>query len=237
MSLPLLPRWIAHRGGGTLAPENTLAGIRLAARLGCRAVEFDVMLSADGTPVLMHDETLERTTSGRGRADQTSDRDLLKLDAGGGEKIPRLDEAAALCRQLGVRANIEIKPPAGQEVATAERVCEVAAASWKGVVCPPLISSFSEAALAVVRRCAPEFPVGWLIDRVPDDWRGHMRALEAQSLHCNADFLDDAPLAKVLQAGVPVYCYTVNDPALARACFARGVRGLFSDRPGDFFLG
>ena len=72
MKLPL-PRWIAHRGGGSLAPENTLAGIRLAARLGYRAVEFDVMLSADGTPFLVHDETLERTTNGQGRVCATPD--------------------------------------------------------------------------------------------------------------------------------------------------------------------
>src|SRR5574343_910530 len=74
-----LPRWFAHRGGGSLAPENTLAGIRLAARLGYRAVEFDVMLSADGTPVLIHDETMERTTNVRGRVCETSDSVLSSL--------------------------------------------------------------------------------------------------------------------------------------------------------------
>jgi glycerophosphoryl diester phosphodiesterase len=72
MPMPL-PRWFAHRGGGSLAPENTLAGIRLAARLGYKAVEFDVMLSGDGTPVLIHDETLERTTNGVGRVCETPD--------------------------------------------------------------------------------------------------------------------------------------------------------------------
>jgi glycerophosphoryl diester phosphodiesterase len=68
------PRLIAHRGGGALAPENTLAGLRTAASLGYRGVEFDVMLSADGTPVLIHDETLERTTDGRGPAGGGVDR-------------------------------------------------------------------------------------------------------------------------------------------------------------------
>lgn len=62
-----LPRVFAHRCGGALAPENTLAGLRMAAQLGCRAVEFDVMLSADASPWLIHDETLERTTGGSGR--------------------------------------------------------------------------------------------------------------------------------------------------------------------------
>src|SRR5207244_10430546 len=89
------PRVIAHRGGGALAPENTLAGLRLAKALGFGAVEFDVMLSADGVPVLMHDETLERTTDGRGAVAATSYAALAALAAGGrfgpkfkGEPVP-----------------------------------------------------------------------------------------------------------------------------------------------------
>ncbi|HRC61180.1 MAG TPA: glycerophosphodiester phosphodiesterase family protein, partial [Candidatus Propionivibrio aalborgensis] len=77
-----LPRVFAHRCGGALAPENTLAGLRMAAAMGCRAVEFDVMLSADSSPWLIHDETLERTTNGAGRVCDTSDDALRKLDAG-----------------------------------------------------------------------------------------------------------------------------------------------------------
>ena len=123
--MPLsLPRWFAHRGGGVLAPENTLAGIRLAARLGYRAVEFDVMLSGDGTPVLIHDETLERTTNGVGLVSETPDSVLFSLDAGCGEPIPRFAEAAALCRELGLLANVEIKPATGFEGQTAEVVAK-----------------------------------------------------------------------------------------------------------------
>src|SRR5436309_6252838 len=86
------PRIVAHRGGGSLAPENTLAAIRLAASLGFRGVEFDVMLAGDGTPVLIHDETLERTTGAKGEVAPTPYRDLEKLG------IPRLQDAARLCR-------------------------------------------------------------------------------------------------------------------------------------------
>lgn len=124
-----LPRVFAHRCGGALAPENTLAGLRIAAQLGCRAVEFDVMLSADGSPWLMHDETLERTTDGVGRLGETRDVDLARLDAGcrhhpafRGEALPTLAAAAALCRQLGLLANVEIKPAAGCEAQTGEVV-------------------------------------------------------------------------------------------------------------------
>ena len=112
-----LPRLIAHRGGGALAPENTLAGIREAAQRGYRAVEFDVMLSADGVPVLIHDETLERTTNGRGRVCDAVVRAIVATrcrqrfaDEFAGEPIPRFDQALELCRSLGLAANVEIKP-------------------------------------------------------------------------------------------------------------------------------
>jgi hypothetical protein len=155
MPLPL-PRWIAHRGGGRLAPENTLAGIRMAARLGFKAVEFDVMLNGDGTPVLIHDETLERTTNGAGRVCDTPDSVLFSLDAGHGERIPRFAEAAALCRELGLLANVEIKPAAGHELATAAVVSRQTADLWRGAAFQPLLSSFSLAALEVARDVAPE---------------------------------------------------------------------------------
>ncbi|MDP3036273.1 MAG: glycerophosphodiester phosphodiesterase family protein, partial [Rhodocyclaceae bacterium] len=77
------PRIIAHRCGGALAPENSLAGLAIAARLGCRAVEFDVMLTADGVPLLIHDETLRRTTTGRGRVAEMTLAEIRRFDAGG----------------------------------------------------------------------------------------------------------------------------------------------------------
>ena len=98
------PRIIAHRGGGTLAPENTLAGMRKAKQLGFAGVEFDVMLAGDATPILMHDETLARTTSGRGAIAATAYRDMLTLDAGSwfsaqhaGEPVPSFEQAGRLC--------------------------------------------------------------------------------------------------------------------------------------------
>lgn len=229
MSFPL-PRWIAHRGGGSLAPENTLAGIRLAARLGFQAVEFDVMLSADGTPVLIHDETLERTTNGAGRVCDTPDAVLFALDAGNGERIPRFAEAAALCRELGLLANVEIKPAAGHEVATAEVVARLTAEHWREANVPPLISSFSIAALEVARDLAPEVRRGVLFEKPPADWLAQLRRLQAVSLHCDADLLDDKVLAEARAHDIPVLCYTVNTEKQAKMLFTRGVSTLFTDR-------
>ena len=229
--MPLsLPRWFAHRGGGVLAPENTLAGIRLAARLGYRAVEFDVMLSGDGTPVLIHDETLERTTNGVGLVSETPDSVLFSLDAGWGEPIPRFAEAAALCRELGLLANVEIKPATGFEGQTAEAVARLTAKLWQGAKVQPLISSFSLAAVAVARDLAPEIARGVLFEAVPADWLVAVRRLQAVSLHCDADLLGDEMLAEASARHIPVLCYTVNLPERAKMLFGRGVSSLFTDR-------
>jgi len=229
MPMPL-PRWFAHRGGGSLAPENTLAGIRLAARLGYRAVEFDVMLSADGTPVLIHDETLERTTNGSGPVCETPDAVLFALDAGHGQRVPRFAEAAALCRELGLLANVEIKPASGHEVVTAEVVARMTAELWREAEVPPLISSFSLAALEVARDLAPEIRRGVLYEAPPPDWLAELRRLQGVSLHCDAGLLDDEVLAEARAYDIPVLCYTVNSEKQAKMLFARGVSALFTDR-------
>jgi glycerophosphoryl diester phosphodiesterase len=231
-----LPRWIAHRGGGSLAPENTLAGIRLAARLGYRAVEFDVMLSGDGKAVLIHDETLERTTNGAGPVCETPDALLFSLDAGEGERIPRFAEAAGLCRELGLLANVEIKPAAGHEVMTAEVVSRLTAELWRGAAIQPLLSSFSLAALEVARDVAPGVARGVLFEEAPANWLAEMQRLQAVSLHCDADRLSDEVLAVAKAKDIPVLCYTVNTPERANLLFARGVSALFTDRL-DLFAG
>lgn len=230
------PRVFAHRCGGALAPENTLAGLRIAALQGCAAVEFDVMLSADGTPWLIHDETLERTTSGAGLVAETSDAELRRLDAGAyhhpsfsGELLPTLAEAAALCIKLGLLANVEIKPGAGFDAMTGEVVARQVLALWRGHTLP-LVSSFSETALLAARRVAPELALGYLWEAPPADWRQRIAEIGASTLHCAADSLSDAVLAEAQEVAIPVLCYTVNDMAKVQGLFQRGVNAVFSDR-------
>ena len=226
------PRIIAHRGGGALAPENTLAGLRLAARLGCRGVEFDVMLGADGMALLIHDETLERTTDGRGPVAAQSFAALRGLDAGvrhgpafRGEIIPTLEEALALCAELGLWANVEIKPAAGRDEATGRVVGRLLAAQWRGA---GIVSSFSAPALAAARLAAPQFGFALLVDVLPADWQTRLAALGCCALHCRADA---AAVATVAAAGIPCACYTVNSYARAARLFAAGAAAVFTDRP------
>ncbi len=230
------PRLIAHRCGGALAPENTLAGLRKAAELGYRAVEFDVMLSADGTPVLIHDETLERTTDGHGRVDETSDAELARLDAGSrhgaqfaGEPVPSFGDAAELCQALGLWANVEIKPSVGHETETGRRVALETRDLWSGLP-PPLLSSFSLEALAAAREAVPELPRGLLVEVPPADWLGLLRRLDCISLHCRGYCVSPQLLGEARAAGVPLLAYTVNDPEEAGLLLHAGVAAVFTDR-------
>lgn len=237
------PAWpvsplIAHRCGGSLAPENTLAGLRAAAALGCRAVEFDVMLAADRVPVLIHDETLDRTTDGEGRVCERTAAELRRLDAGrrhsprfAGERIPMLAEAAVVCRLLGLAANVEIKPAAGFEAETGEVVGRAVAELWRNAPDPPLLSSFSAEALAAARRAAPDLRRGLLFEVPPADCWEAAREFGAVTIHCAASAVDDAFLAAAREHRLPVFCYTVNDPEQAGDLLARGVAAVFTDRP------
>jgi glycerophosphoryl diester phosphodiesterase len=238
------PRVIAHRCGGTLAPENTLAGLRIAARLGCRAVEFDVMLSRDGVPVLIHDDTLERTTDGQGRVADTDLSAIRRLDAGvrhapsfSGEPLPTLVEAIACCNELGLLANIEIKPSLGLDLATGAAVAALTKKLWRDHR-PPLLSSFSEDALAAAVLAAPQLPRALLVDAIPDDWVERLRRLGAIAIHCCATQFEPGQAATftatLAAAGVPLACYTVNNPALAETLFAAGIAAVFTDRPDLF---
>lgn len=210
------PGIVAHRGGGTLAPENTLAAIRLGASLGFRGVEFDVMLAGDGKPVLIHDETLERTTSGRGRVAETPSAALALLDAGGGEPVPTFEQAARLCRELGLWVNVEIKPARGYERETGEEVAGMAADLWRNAPQQPVLSSFSNETLARARAVAPKLARGLLVHEVPADWRTQLRSLDCVALHCDSLYLGQAAAAQVRAAGYGLLVYTVNEPADAR---------------------
>ena len=130
-------RVLAHRGGGTLAPENTIGAIRVGIEHGYRAIEFDAMLPRDDAPILMHDPWLGRTVAGTGAITEYTAAELTRLDAGRwhsprfrGEPVPTLEDALAFCRREGVWCNVEIKPAPGREAATGRVVAMTVAAAW-----------------------------------------------------------------------------------------------------------
>lgn len=233
------PRHIAHRCGGALAPENTLAGLQIAARLGFRAVEFDVMLSADGQALVIHDETLERTTDGQGCVAQQSWAQLADLDAGqrhhrafAGEPLATFEQMLQGCQTLGLAANVEIKPATGHDEATGRKVAQIAAefvAAGKLKASLILLSSFSEAALYASHVLAPQFMKALLVEKIPMDWAARLQRLGGQALHCDAAQLSVEQI-KAVTAAVPLACYTVNQVLDAECLFAQGVTAIFTDR-------
>lgn len=223
------PRIVAHRGGGALAPENTLGAIRLGASMGFKGVEFDVMLAGDGTPVIIHDETVDRTTNGRGEVSKMTYAELSALRIQTNEKIPAYEEAAKLCRDLELWANVEIKPAKGHERATGEAVARMTRELWLGAPIAPVVSSFSVEALAGARSVAPGVPRGYLVDKIPDDWRDTMQRLGCISLHCNYKSLT-AGLAREIHAeGYGILLWTVNQPDIARQMLDFGADCLVTD--------
>ncbi|WP_028218478.1 glycerophosphodiester phosphodiesterase [Paraburkholderia oxyphila] len=231
------PRVAAHRGGGTLAPENTLAALCVGAGFGHTMVEFDAKLSADNVAFLLHDDTVERTSNGRGAAAQLRYAQIAAFDAGSwcdprfeGEHMPTLAEAAQCCREEGLAANVEIKPCPGREVETGRIVGAETARLWLDQAPPPLLSSFSFEALAAAREAAPDLPRGLLFERVPDDWREQTAALGCVSLHASHRHLDEALVRSIKEAGLFILAYTVNDLERARLLASWGVDTLCTDR-------
>jgi glycerophosphoryl diester phosphodiesterase len=233
-----LPAVIGHRGAAAYAPENTLESIREAARRGARWVEFDAKLTGDGVVILMHDDTLDRTTSGRGPVAQASYREIGSLDAGAwfgtawqGIRVPRLTDALALLAELGMQANIEIKPCRGREVETARAVIEVVQRDWPAGRPWPLLSSFSRASLDAARAEAPDIPRGFLIWEFAADWEAAAAALGCVSIHCADRHLTPSWADDIRKAGYGLAVYTVNDPERASTLKTWGVQCLFTDRP------
>jgi glycerophosphoryl diester phosphodiesterase len=233
-----LPRVIGHRGAASCAPENTLAGFRRARALDCQWVEFDVRLTADARPVVLHDDRLTRTTDGRGRVSALSLAAVRRHDAGAwfgasfaGERVPTLEEALTLLAGLGLGANVELKATRGREAETGTVVADLLARLCPSALPELLISSFRPAALAAAGARAPRIARGILFGVIPENWRAVAERLGCATIHADYRRLRPALVTEIREAGYPVLAYTVNDPGRANALFDWGVTSVFSDDP------
>ena len=243
------PKWIAHRGAGKLAPENTLAAFRLGAGHGYRMFECDVKLSRDHVPFLMHDAELARTTNAPVRLGQDAAplgddhpwSTLSQLDAGGwhsrayaGEPLATLDNVAAFIIRNGYCLNIEIKPTPGTERDTGEVVAQEAARLWRDVAVPPLLTSFKTESLLGARGAAPHLPRGLLLETMRDDWLEAALQLDCVAMVCNHALWDERTVREAQSAGFRALSYTVNDEWVAKRLLDLGTDGIITDRV-DFF--
>lgn len=231
------PRWIAHRGAGKLAPENTLAAFRLGAQHGFRMFECDAKLSADGVVFLMHDAELERTTNGHGIGGDRQWAELSCLDAGSwhsrtyaGEPLPTLGNIAGFCLRNGCCLNIEIKPTPGLERHTGEVVAREAAQLWRDASVPPLLTSFRPEALEGARSAAAQLPRGLLLDTLWTGWLGTARSLDCVAVVCNQALWDRSTVTQAKSAGLRCLSYTVNDEWVAQRLLDLGTDGIITDR-------
>lgn len=243
------PRWIAHRGAGKLAPENTLAAFRTGASHGYRMFECDVKLSADGIPFLLHDDTLARTTNapealGAGLADVAGEHPwgtLALLDAGSwhsrafaGEPLPTFEAIAAYCLRNAFYLNIEVKPTQGTEHHTGLVVANHAARLWHGAAVPPLLTSFDLAALEGALQAQPDLPRGLLLENLWAGWLDAAQRLGCVAVVCDHALWTEASVNQAKTAGLRTLSYTVNDELEAQRLIELGTDAIITDRV-DFF--
>lgn len=241
---PPLPPVTGHRGARGHAPENTMAGMRKAVELGARWIEFDVKLTTDDEPVLFHDDTVNRTTDGKGPVARMTLEEIRKLDAGRwfspdftGELVPTLAEAMDYLAATGIGANVEVKAYPGREAETGAAVARALAGRWFGGPIPMLISSFSADSLAAARQAAPQIPRGFLSFSFSTDWSDRMRALGCATFHVLERRLTAARVRSVREAGYRVLAFTVNDPVRARELLSWGVESIITDYPDRISAG
>lgn len=227
----------AHRGthGSGLPLENTLAAFERAVADRADGIELDVHLSADGVPVVFHDETLSRLVAGRDdrRIDELTWQQLSEIRLIGGHSIPSLVEVMeVVANRLPI--NVEIKDAAAVD-AVAQLLSKVKPEHY-------LISSFSESAVHHASRVLPGLERAWISGEARTDptvdarlKRPHetLRACAAHRWHTDALSVTPENLSWCHAAGISVHVWTINEPAEAKRLKALGVDGIFADRAGD----
>jgi glycerophosphoryl diester phosphodiesterase len=236
-----LPLFIGHRGAGKQAPENTLAAFRHGAGLGWRAFECDVKLSRDGVAWMLHDDTLDRTTSAQGPAADRHWKELSQLDAGGwhspafaGEPPASLQAIASFCLAQGFGLNLELKPCPGQAMETGQQVAHEVQRLWAPAVAQgsahwPLLSSFEPEALQGAAQAQPQLPRALLLEQWADTAVAQAKALGAGAVVCHHASLSAEAIQALHAAGLKALCYTVNEAADAQRLLRAGIDGIISD--------
>jgi glycerophosphoryl diester phosphodiesterase len=230
-------RCIAHRGFSGAAPENTLAAVRAAIDIGADMAEVDVSLSADRRIVVMHDDTIDRTTNGSGEVVRFTLAELRELDAGSwfdpgfsDERIPTLEEVFAVAKNR-ILVNVEIKSEAVAR-GIVDHVCNEIRAH--DMVHQVVVSSFSPRALVEMHSIAPEIRTAVLYNT--ELYKGRkaveiVSGLEASVFNIKHQRLTGTLLRRCRENRIPVGVYTVNEPDRMRRLIARGVNAIFTDYP------
>lgn len=226
---------IGHRGAAAIAPENTLVSFRRAIELGADGVELDLHRARDGRFVVIHDDTLDRTTDGHGPVDALSSDELRRLDAGSwkgpefaGERVPLFEDVVDA---LPASAVIFAELKAGSDRAPGIEVDFARLLSDRSLLGRVRVSSFDHRALARLRRLLPALSTGALFVALPVDPVALGRACGAQAIHPSFRYLTRELVDEAHRAGLAVHTWTVNEPADIATASAMGVDGIVSDHP------
>ncbi len=233
-----IPPVIGHRGAAAYAPENTLDGIRTAAEMGLKWVEFDVKLTKDSIPILFHDETLDRTTNASGLVMDRTYEEIRELEAGQwfsegftGVKVPTLEEAVEVLLKHDMGMNLEIKPCPGREKETAEATLDLLSQIWDDHD-KLLISSFQYVSLEAAMDMAPDWARGLLLEKDwPENWKELAEYLDVTTININGNTCTREMVEDIIDLKKQILAYTVNDPLRARVLRSWGVDAVFTDDP------
>ncbi len=229
MNPVVLPKIIAHRGAPNYAAENTLASVRKAKELKATWIEFDVMLTKDGVPVVMHDRTVDRTTNGSGRVCDFTLARLSKLDAGDQQQVPTLTDWLKLAARLGLGINLEIKEKASRASEITQKIFDQIKKYWPASSPKPLISSARLACIKAYRKLDPHVDIAYIVPALPLRWKSRLQAVQACALVIDYKRVRKADIAKIHKAGYKVLAYTVNDYATYQKLLEKGIDGVFTN--------
>ncbi len=229
---------IGHRGVAGLRPENTYCSFAYAKELGLDWIEFDILLTLDENWVVMHDDTVDRTTNGHGFVHDMTLEQLEHLEAGlwfyppyPAQKIPTLEKTLEQARKLNLFCNIEIKGAALTPEHHAILIVQFLLHHPEVNLAKIMLSSFTLPCLIKIRELMPEVQIGYLVNEFAADTITITQHYKFTSINCNANTITSKNLAATIAAQLPVFLYTINDIFIANFWLNQGVTKLFTDRP------
>lgn len=237
-SLNFKQRVIAHRGASGYAPENTLAAFQKAVDLGIEWIELDVALTKDNHPVIIHDDTLDRTTNGVGEVGFYTLEELKQLDAGSWfasayhqEKLPTLTQLISFLEKTNTKVNVELKSLPGREAALVHAVLNEMSTYLNQYNHRVLFSSFSVPTLMLLREASANARIGLLMEEWLPDWQEVANQLNCVAIHVDKEIVTAAHAKEVKTQGRQFLCYTVDDPSEANLLLNIGIDAIFTNVP------
>ncbi|MCY0894053.1 MAG: glycerophosphodiester phosphodiesterase [Acidibacillus sp.] len=227
----------AHRGASAVAPENTMAAFVKAYESGADAIEVDVQRTSDGVLVIMHDETVNRTTQGRGYIYSASFAWLSQLDAGykfsssfHGERVPTLDQTLSFVESTSLRINIELKIVQNTYVGIEEQVID--AIKQRDLTDRVVISSFHYPSLHRIKQLDPNQAIGLLCTQYNAVTPMYAKQFGAEAVHPHWKTISPTYMNEAFEQNIKIRPYTVNDPRIVRTLNAWGIDAVITNHPG-----